>query len=113
VQVSGGTENHRLEKDWNAVFDIPTQTFDIKQPTERLEMMPSLNYEINRKPLKEVVKDIEKYFKVDIVIETALLGSCIVKANFAGAKLEVILDVITDSCECTYEKTNKGYIIKQ
>lgn len=62
--------------------------------------------------LKEVVQKLSAAFNTNIRIESKNIEDCRLTARFTGEKLETMLDVITETLELTFTKTDNGYIIK-
>lgn len=62
--------------------------------------------------LKEVVQKLSAAFNTNISIESKNIEDCRLTARFTGEKLETMLDVITETLELTFTKTDNGYIIK-
>jgi transmembrane sensor len=62
--------------------------------------------------LSEVVRQLKDAYNADIEIANPALRNCTITTQFSNEKLETVLSVITETLGLTYEKTNKGYILK-
>jgi ferric-dicitrate binding protein FerR (iron transport regulator) len=113
VQLRGGEKTIELTKDMQAVFNTTNNTFEAVKKPEQTEILPSLNFDSDVKTLREVVKVLEKYFKKEIKITSTEVGQCLVNQDFTNKDLNLILEVLQETCEFSYEKTEKGYILKQ
>lgn len=62
--------------------------------------------------LEEVVKKLNEVYKTNIQVANPALNRCTITTQFSNEKLETILSVIAETLGLTYEKTDKGYILK-
>lgn len=63
-------------------------------------------------PLREVIKSIEAYFGVKVVVENPAILNCKYQGRFEQPKLEDILDAMVFSMELSVEKSDDKVIIK-
>ncbi|HXH99544.1 MAG TPA: FecR domain-containing protein [Sphingobacteriaceae bacterium] len=78
-------------------------TFNIKGKNEWSWKSGELKF--TDAPLKDVLKDLEKHYRVKLVLEGNNLQSCRFTGNFKNAKLEEILQVLQASLDLTYKET--------
>jgi ferric-dicitrate binding protein FerR (iron transport regulator) len=107
-----GNDQAFLIKGMKAIYDTATGDLAI-QNQEQAEVMPSLNFLLNRRKMHQVAKDLSKYFKMDIQIGSPAIENCEVNTDFSNQNLDMIIDLLKDTYPSfEFIKTAKGYMIK-
>jgi transmembrane sensor len=96
-----------LNKGERAIY-IKSQKRIVRAP----ETAASQTFAFTHHSLKEVVQKLNAAFNTSISIESKNIEDCRLTARFTGEKLETMLEVITETLELTFIKTDNGYIIK-
>jgi ferric-dicitrate binding protein FerR (iron transport regulator) len=65
----------------------------------------------DNKPLKEVLRDLERGYGIDLNLQNDNLGTCRFSGNFENAKMEEVLKVLRITLDLNYEKVAKHTII--
>lgn len=96
-----------LNKGQSAVY-IKSQKSILRAP----ETAATQTFAFTHISLKEVVQKLSGAFNTRISIESKNIEDCRLTAHFTSEKLETMLEVITETLELTFIKTDDGYIIK-
>ena len=78
---------------------------------EKISAQPN-QFNFSKNTLEDIMKHLNEAYKANIIIEKEGVKKCTITTQFSNEKLETILSVITETLGLTYEKTDKGYIIK-
>jgi ferric-dicitrate binding protein FerR (iron transport regulator) len=63
------------------------------------------------KPLKEVLVDLERFYRIQIDLKSSNLGACSFSGNFENASLEEVLKVLEITLELNYKRAAKNTIV--
>jgi len=126
IRTSADTDTVHVRVDEGVVllFDDKGANVEIKaggnalyvKSTKQIVQEPAkaapVKIDLANSTLAEVVVQLNKAYGVTIEIANPALNNCTITTRFSNEKLETILSVIAETLGLTYEKTDKGYILK-
>jgi len=80
---------------------------------ETIAMWKKSDLSFDNTPVKEVVAELNSYYKTDIQIRDKEIGQYVLKADFSQTNLADVLEILSKSLNITYEIDGSGILVKK
>lgn len=84
----------------------------IVKPIAATVTQPATRLDFNNQRLGDVIEALNKTYHISISLEHASVANCTITTRFENEDAETIISIIAETLGLSYEKTDKGYIIK-